>query len=81
MHIFIDISQIINNWYLLAEYAEGIGLEYLTWEPMSIPRELGEGIEQTKLLMDLLNNRKSPPAVPILLCLDVDHGDRGSNNF
>ncbi len=74
------LNEIINNWYLLAEYAEGIGLEYLTWEPMSIPRELGEGIEQTKLLMDLLNNRKSPPAVPILLCLDVDHGDRGSNN-
>ena len=47
---------------------------------MSIPQELGEGIEQTRLLMEMLNNRNSPPAVPILLCLDVDHGDRGSNN-
>ena len=74
------LNEIIKNWYILAEYAEEIGLEYLTWEPMSIPRELGEGIKETQLLMELLNNSKSPPAIPILLCLDVDHGDRGSNN-
>ena len=44
------LNEIIKNWYLLAEYADEVGLEYLTWEPMSIPRELGEGINQTQLL-------------------------------
>ena len=74
------LNEIINNWHHLATYSKEIGLEYLTWEPMSIPRELGEGIEQTQQLMDMLNNAKNPPAIPIFLCLDVDHGDRGSSN-
>ena len=74
------LNEIIKNWYHLAEYSKEIGLEYLTWEPMSIPRELGESIDQTHLLMNMLNKKNNLPAIPILLCLDVDHGDRGSNN-
>lgn len=72
-------NEIIRNWHRLAEYSKRIGLQFLTWEPMSIPREMGETIQETRRIMEALNNSKKP-AIPILLCLDVDHGDVSSNN-
>lgn len=63
------------HWQTLAAYAKNKGLEYLTWEPMSIRREFGETIGEARRLHKLLNNG-SP--LPIKFCLDVDHGDLAS---
>ena len=71
-------DRIIYYWQQLSMYAEEKNLEYLLWEPMSIKRELGETISETLRLHDRLNDKKS--GVPILLNLDVDHGDVSSKN-
>ena len=34
-------KQNIDAWHIIGEYAAKKGLEYLSWEPMSISRELG----------------------------------------
>lgn len=70
-------KQNIEGWHEIASYAKSRGLEYLTWEPMSINREQGETIEETRKLNNDVN-KNSP--LPFFLCLDVDHGDICSNN-
>lgn len=72
-------DQIVKNWHELAEYSKGIGLEMLTWEPMSIPREMGETILETNKIMKALN-KDTRPEIPIGICLDVDHGDVSSQD-
>ena len=70
-------QEAIHGWHEIAEYAARRGLEYLTWEPMSIPREFGETIRRAETLHRRLNT-KAP--LPIRLCLDVDHGDVSSHD-
>lgn len=70
-------AQNIECWHEIAEYAAKRGLRYLTWEPMSISREQGETILETKKLQKDVN--KNAP-LPFKICLDVDHGDLSSNN-
>ena len=70
-------QQAIAGWHEIAAYAKEKGLEYLTWEPMSIKREFGETIEATRVLHKRVNEN-SP--LPFKLCLDVDHGDVSSKN-
>lgn len=74
---FERMKQNIKNWHLIAEYAKSIGIEYISWEPMSIGREYGETQEKTSQLHEMIN-KNSP--LPFLLCLDVDHGDLESTN-
>lgn len=69
--------QVVEGWHEIAEYARKKGMQYLTWEPMSVGREFGETIAATKKLQTMLNHKSS---LPIKLCLDVDHGDLASNN-
>jgi len=64
-------------WHQVAEYAAQKGLDFLTWEPMSIAREYGETLEATEYIQNELNRNTS---LPFLLCLDVDHGDVASEN-
>jgi sugar phosphate isomerase/epimerase len=71
------LKQNIEGWHKIATYAKAKGLEYLTWEPMSIAREYGENIAETKKLQKLLN---TDTPLPFKLCLDVDHGDVTSAN-
>ena len=67
----------IQNWHEIGAYAKSEGLEYITWEPMSISREQGETLaEAKKLQVDV--NKDSP--IPFYICLDVDHGDLSSSN-
>lgn len=66
------IDQGIQAWRELAQCAAELGFEYVMFEPMSIPRELGETIPATQ---DLLSRCGEGFAVPMKLCLDVDHGD------
>ena len=70
-------KDILNGWTKLSVYAKKIGLKYLLWEPMSIKRELGDTIKYTKYLHKKLNINSQ---LPILLNLDVDHGNHFSKD-
>jgi len=67
----------IESWQKLSQFGKKIGFEFLIFEPMSIPRENANTIEETKKLFKKANKNA---AIPILLCLDVDHGDLQSRN-
>ena len=69
-------QQTIDSWKEIARYAKERGMRYLSWEPMSVKREYGETIAGTKKIQTLLQDS----AIPIKLCLDVDHGDVSSLN-
>jgi sugar phosphate isomerase/epimerase len=69
--------QNIEGWHKIAAHAAERGLAYLTWEPMSIPREYGETLAETERIHQALNDG-SP--LPFKLYLDVDHGDVSSSN-
>jgi len=71
------IQQGIDAWRELAEYGAAAGLKYLTFEPMSVPREVAATLEETASLMERCEEGF---AIPLLLCLDVDHGDLMSGN-
>lgn len=71
------MEQIVKGWHEIAAYAKEKGLKYLTWEPMSVARELGETIEKARALHARLNDGSS---LPIKFCLDLDHGDLASLN-
>lgn len=70
------LQQTVEAWKELAEYAKEKGMKYLSWEPMSIEREYGETIKAVKKIQRMLEGS----AIPIKLCLDVDHGDASSLN-
>ena len=70
-------QQNIDGWHQIAAIAAQKGLRYLTWEPMSLPREYGETLAETRRIHTAVNHN-SP--LPFKLCLDVDHGDVASAN-
>jgi sugar phosphate isomerase/epimerase len=70
-------QQNIDGWHQIAAMAANEGLHYLTWEPMSLPREYGETLAETRRIHTAVN-QDSP--LPFKLCLDVDHGDVASAN-
>lgn len=75
---FIETRKnIIKGWIDLSAHAKRCGLKYLIWEPMSVKREMGETIIEIKKLHKELNKKSK---IPILLNLDVDHGDISSKN-
>jgi len=62
----------IRNWQRLSATARELGMRFLMFEPMSVPREPPSTIRDTR---DLLERVNDGAALPIGLCLDVDHGD------
>ena len=70
-------NRTIKGWHELARYGKKTGLRYLTWEPMSVKREMGETISEAKRMHDALNKGS---ALPVKMALDVDHGDLSSPN-
>ncbi|MFA4028753.1 MAG: hypothetical protein GDYSWBUE_000817 [Candidatus Fervidibacterota bacterium] len=62
----------VKLWQELTKVANDCGLKFLMFEPMSIPREMGETIAKARMLYEAVNENA---AVPFLMCLDVDHGD------
>lgn len=70
-------KRIIKGWVELSQYAKKNGLKYLIWEPMSVKREMGETIIEIKKLHKELNKNSK---IPILLNLDIDHGNIMSKN-
>lgn len=67
----------VRHWQELSQEAARLGLKYLMFEPMSIPREYAETIPAARALLDRVNEDM---AVPMKLCLDVDHGDLQSKD-
>jgi sugar phosphate isomerase/epimerase len=61
----------IELWQKLSEFASEQGVDFLMFEPMSIPREMACTIDETLNLYNRVNNGAT---IPIKLCLDVDHG-------
>lgn len=70
-------SQNIESWHEVGKYAKRKGLDFISWEPMSISREQGETLEECEKLQKDVNHN-SP--IPFKICLDVDHGDLSSEN-
>lgn len=66
------VEQGIAAWQRLSRRAAELGLDFLMFEPMSVPREMASNLPDTRELLRRVNDGA---AAPILLCLDVDHGD------
>lgn len=64
------IEEGIKNWQELSWYCKELGMEYLNFEPMSIPREMANTVEDTKELLARLNEGAG---IPFKVCLDVGH--------
>lgn len=64
------VDACVKGWQQLSKYAKEIGFEYLIFEPMSVPREFGCTIADTKELLELVN---ADCGVPMKVCLDVGH--------
>jgi sugar phosphate isomerase/epimerase len=65
----------VKGWQDLSFYAKEQGYECLIFEPMSIPREMANTIEETRELLDLVNAHSG---VPLKVCLDVGHAPHPS---
>jgi D-erythrulose 1-phosphate 3-epimerase len=68
-------KQNIDGWHVVGEYAKEKGLDFISWEPMSISREQGETLNEARRLQKDVN---SGAPIPFRICLDVDHGDLAS---
>jgi sugar phosphate isomerase/epimerase len=60
----------VRGWQELTFYARERGYDCLIFEPMSVPREMANTIEETK---DLLARVNAHCGVPLKVCLDVGH--------
>ncbi len=64
------IEEGVKGWQELSFYAREQGYESLIFEPMSVPREMANTIEDTMELMQRVN---ANCGVPMRICLDVGH--------
>ncbi|GHV69780.1 AP endonuclease [Spirochaetia bacterium] len=64
------LDEAVKGWQDLSFYAQAKGYECLIFEPMSVPREMANTIEETVELMDRVN---AHCGVPLRVCLDVGH--------
>jgi len=64
------INEGIKGWQELSFYAKDLGYECLIFEPMSVPREMANTVEEATLLMDAVNENCG---IPMKICLDVGH--------
>ncbi len=72
----LRLEETVNSWKELAEYAKIKGMDYLSWEPMCIAREYGNTIEDTWKIDNMLKGS----ALPIYICLDINHINPSSSN-
>jgi sugar phosphate isomerase/epimerase len=64
------VDEAVRYWQELSYYARDVGLEYLYFETMSIPREMAWTIEEARTLRARVNE---DVGVPLYFCLDVGH--------
>ena len=69
------MEQGVKGWQELSFYAKEIGYDCLIFEPMSIPREMANTVEETK---DILARVNAHCGVPLKVCLDVGHAPHPS---
>lgn len=72
------LSEGLKRWRQLAEHGAALGLKYVLFEPMSIPREIACTIAETRDTLERFESMAMP--IPMRLVLDVDHGDLASPN-
>jgi sugar phosphate isomerase/epimerase len=65
----------VRAWQELSFYAKEKGYDCLIFEPMSVPREMANTVEETLELLDRVNARCG---VPLRVCLDVGHAPHPS---
>ena len=64
------VDEAVARWQSLSHYARDVGLEYIYYETMSIPREMGHTVGEARELLDRVNDDSG---APMALCLDVGH--------
>ncbi|WP_010261825.1 sugar phosphate isomerase/epimerase family protein [Treponema primitia] len=64
------LDEAVKGWQELSFYAKEQGYECLIFEPMSVPREMANTIEETKELLARVNAHSG---APLKVCLDVGH--------
>lgn len=64
------VAEAVRRWQELSRHCADLGLRYLMFEPMSIPRENAWTIEETLELRERVNEGS---AIPMEVCLDVGH--------
>lgn len=64
------IKEGIKGWQELSFFAKDIGFDCIIFEPMSVPREMGNTIEESIELMERVNENCG---VPMKCCLDIGH--------
>ncbi|MGI6704778.1 MAG: sugar phosphate isomerase/epimerase family protein [Clostridia bacterium] len=64
------IREAVKSWQELSWFAKDLGFEYLIFEPMSVPREMGNTVEES---LELMNRVNEDCGVPMRICLDVGH--------
>ena len=64
------IGEAVKAWQELTFLAQELGYENLIFEPMSVPREMANTVEET---MDLLQRVNENCGVPMRICLDIGH--------
>ncbi len=67
----------VRGWHTVGKYAKKKGLDFLSWETMSIRREHAATISTARKLQKQVNH-KGP--IPFKMVLDLDHGDWSSKN-
>ncbi|MCC2686422.1 MAG: D-erythrulose-phosphate dehydrogenase [Paenibacillaceae bacterium] len=70
------INEALKNWKELSWYCKELGMTHMVFEPMSIPREMANSVEDTKELLALLNDGAG---LPFKLVLDVGHAPHPSD--
>ena len=64
------VDEAVRRWQALSRYAQDVGLEFVFYETMSVPREMGYTVAEAKTLLARVNE---DAGVPMYYCLDVGH--------
>ena len=64
------IEEAVKSWQELTFFAKEVGFTCLIFEPMSVPREMANTIEETEALLERVN---AHCGIPMKVCLDVGH--------
>ena len=72
----VRLAEALGCWRAVAEHAQGRGLAWMFWEPMSVGRELGHTQAATRALQADIDAGALP--IPLLPMVDIDHGDVSS---
>lgn len=64
------VAEAVRSWQRLSHYAAGKGIDYLFYETMSIPREMGYTVARARQLYERVN---VDVGIPFRVCLDVGH--------